>query len=169
MSDALKRVLIYLGYQPYEGQEIQVGGNNLGTSRVWLGIADVQRFELFDQRALLVKGFHTQDLKYLLLKTHYRDPIVLNWELLLEAKAERSELLSLSRALKGVEFEPSSRARAGYLHHFREALSKDINFPLAINCLWDAFRPGALSSGSRASLIREALPVIMGDQINARV
>jgi len=75
------------------------------------------------------------------------------------ARGARGASRSLG-SLAGVSLEPSARGRAGYLHRFRAALSKDLDLPEALACVWDALRPGALSPGSRAALLRETFPAL---------
>jgi hypothetical protein len=102
----------------------------------------------------------SEEFHYLCLKTHPRRPLSLSREGLSAARAELGGLRASARALSGVTLEASSRGVTGYLHRFREALSRDLDFPEALSCVWDGLRPGALSPGSKAALIRAALPAL---------
>lgn len=106
------------------------------------------------------RGFSFEDFHYFCLKTHPRKPLAFSWEGLASARAELGTLRASGRALAGVTLEPSSRGVTGYQHRFREALSRDFDFPEALSCVWDGLRPGALSPGSRAALLRAALPAL---------
>ena len=102
----------------------------------------------------------SDELHYFCLKTHPRKPLVFSREGLSAASAELGNLRASVRSLSGVSLEPSSRGVTGYLHRFREALSRDFDFPEALSCVWDGLRPGALSPGSKAALLRAALPAL---------
>jgi cysteinyl-tRNA synthetase len=103
---------------------------------------------------------YSEELHYLCLKTHPRSPLRFTREGLSAASADLQALRASVRALSGVSLEPSSRGVTGYLHRFREALSRDFDFPEAVSCVWDGLRPGALSPGSKAALLRAALPAL---------
>ena len=154
---SLSRALVFLGLTPRPGTEIRVGGRDPGAATVWLAVGAMQG-AIPDAAALAGRGFTPDDLGFLCLKTHYRRPLPFTWEALAAARGELRELRACAAAHADISLEPSARARAGYLHRFRDALSKDLDFPEAVNCVWDAVRPGALSPGSRAALLRETLP-----------
>ena len=97
---------------------------------------------------------------YLCLKTPRRSPLNAGPEALAAAREELRRLRDSERSLAGVSLEPSSRGVTGYLHRFRQALSADFDFPEALSCVWDGLRPGALSPGSKAALLRAALPAL---------
>ena len=103
---------------------------------------------------------YSPELHYLCLKTHPRAPLSVSRDGLSAARAELGALQAAVRSLSGVSLEPSSRGVTGYLHRFREALSRDLDFPEALSCVWDGLRPGALSPGSKAALLRAALPAL---------
>lgn len=102
----------------------------------------------------------SEELRYFCLKTHPRAPLSFSRQGLAAARGELLDLKASVRSLEGVSLEPSSRGVTGYLHRFREALSRDLDFPEALSCVWDGLRPGALSPGSRAALLRAALPAL---------
>jgi len=159
VRDALAGALVFLGLKPVSGAEIRVGGASAGGG-AWLQVAPATGNALPDDAALAARGYSPADFRYLCLKTHYRKPLAFSWEALAAARAERGDLGAAARSLADVSLEPSARARAGYLHRFREALSRDLDLPEALATVWDALRPGALSPGSRAALLRETLPAL---------
>lgn len=160
VAAALDAALAFLGLTPGPGKDIRVGGAEPPAGVVWLSVAPLTGVPFPGDAALAARGFAPLDFRFLCLKTHYRRPLAFSWEALAAAKAERGELLSLARSLSEVTLEPSSRGRAGYLRRFRDALSRDLGSPEALECVWDGLRPGALSPGSRAALLREALPAL---------
>jgi hypothetical protein len=106
------------------------------------------------------QGFSYADFHYFCLKSHPRKPLAFSWDGLASARAELNDLRASARALSGVTLEGSSRGVTGYLHRFREALSRDFDFPEALSCVWDGLRPGALSPGSKAAFLRATLPAL---------
>ncbi|MDO8757110.1 MAG: hypothetical protein Q7J64_03785 [Elusimicrobiota bacterium] len=106
------------------------------------------------------RGFSPEDFHYYCLKTHLRAPLAFSWEGLDSARADLEALRGAAQSLSGVTLEGSSRGVTGYLHRFREALSRDFDFPEALSCVWDGLRPGALSPGSKAAFLRAALPAL---------
>ena len=152
--------LAFLGLEPVPGAELRVGGDRPADSTAWLVVGKLNAPVDPGPAVLSAKGFSTEDFHYLCLKTHYRKPLEFSWEALAAARAEREDLLRAAAAHAGVALEPSPRGRAGYLHRFRDSLSKDLDFGDALACVWDGLRPGALSPGSRAALLRETLPAL---------
>lgn len=157
--ESLTRALEFLGLKPGPGTDLRVGGGDPGSARHWLSPAPIEGFAA-DEASLAERGFAPEHLRYLALKTHYRRALPLNAQSLAAAFAELESLRAAARGLAAVSLEPSARARAGYLHRFREALARDLDLPEALACVWDALRPGALSPGSRAALLRETLPAL---------
>ena len=141
VSAAARGALTFLGYEPAQG-----GGKPDLT--VLLGPSTGEDCP------------YSEELHYLCLKTHPRKPLNVTREGLDAARGELLALKSSARSLAGVSLEPSSRGVTGYLHRFREALSRDFDFPEALSCVWDGLRPGALSPGSKAALLRVALPAL---------
>lgn len=113
-----------------------------------------------DEGDFASRGFSPEDFHYFCLKTHPCKPLLFSWEGLAAARAELGDLRASARSLAGVTLEPSSRGVTGYQHRFREALSRDFDFPEALSCVWDGLRPGALSPGSKAAFLRAALPAL---------
>ncbi len=165
---ALTDALAFLGFRTRKGREIRVGGKAPAAACAWLAVADAPG--LPDAEALRVRGFTAADLRHLCARTHYRKPMSFDWEALASARRELADLRASAHALADVSLEPSPRGRAGYLHRFREALSRDLDLPDALDCVWDSLRPGALSPGSRAALLRETLPALgLGPAVKAAV
>lgn len=152
VAEAFARAAGFLGLAPCSVEtgavDVQVGGADPGSGRAWLSVA-----------AETGAGGDPEALDFLRLKTHYRSPLAINAAALDAARAERRRLLDEANGLRNASDAASPRAVAGYLLRFREALSRDFDSPEALVCVWDALRPGALSPGSRAALLRQALPV----------
>ena len=159
LSAALVDALSFLGLKARHGLEIRVGGADPGPAAAWLKAVPLDG-EAPDEAGLAARGFSAADFRFFCLKIHYRRPLSFSWEALAAARAELADLRAATRALSGVELDPSPRGLAGYLHRFREALTRDLDLPAAVECVWDGLRPGALSPGSRAALLREILPAL---------
>lgn len=151
VSAAARGALAYLGFSAPEGAK--------GGSELKLAVAPAAPEEASPE-ALAARGFTPEDFHYLCLKTHFRKPLAFSWEALAAARSELAALRSSQASLAGVTLEPSSRGVTGYLHRFREALQRDFDFPEALSCVWDGLRPGALSPGSKAALLRAATPAL---------
>ena len=155
---ALRDALGFLGLSVAAGREIVVSTRAPGAESAWLRPAPLEG-GLPAPAELAARGFSSADADFFLrFAAHYRSPLVFSWDALSQARAQRQRLLSAAAAHAAVTLEPSARALAGYLHRFREALRRDLNFPEALSCVHDALRPGALSPGSRASLLKRVLP-----------
>lgn len=160
VHSSLTRALFYLGFQPTKGSELRVGGPDRGSSRVWLQVAPATGLQAPSDAEIKSRGFAPVDFHYLCLKTHYRKPLTFSWEALAAARGELADLRGIQRSLAAESSEPSPRGRAGYMIRFRDALARDLELPEALACLWDALRPGALSPGSRAALLKEIMPIL---------
>ena len=155
---ALERALAFLGLEPRAGGELRVGGDAPRPGALWLKVAPLEG--AFEERELASRGFESADLLYLCLRTHYRKPLAFSWDALARARSERLGLLDSLRSLSTLSLEPSPRGFPGYLQRFKLDLSRDLDTPGAVDCLWDALRPGALSPGSKAALLRTCLPAL---------
>jgi hypothetical protein len=129
-------------------------------SGLWVRPAPIAAKELPEPQARRDKGFLEADFHLLMVKTHYRTPVRFSWEALAAAREERLELASIAKSLAGAPAEASSRGLVGYSHRFRDCLGKDLDVAGALGALWDGLKPGALSPGSRAGLLRAADPVL---------
>lgn len=154
LAEAFARAARFMGLTPVRRDagpvDLQVGGADPGVGILWLTLG-------LETGAT---GADARVLDFLRLKTHYRRALTVDVGALTAAGVERERLMATERALADASSAISPRAVAGYLHRFRGALSRDFDFPEALACVWDALRPGALSPGSRAALLRETLPVL---------
>ena len=152
---AAHSALVFAGFEPADGPasgaDLLVPTAEGPGPRLYVAAASPE----LEPQDLAGEAFH-----YMCLKTHARLPLASSSEALAEARGELSELRAAAAELSGVTLEPSSRGVTGYSHRFREALLRDFDFPEALACVWDGLRPGALSPGSRAALLRAALPVL---------
>ncbi len=145
---AVRGALAFLGYEPADPSG--------GSADLRLLVAPASE----EEADVASRGFSLEAFHYFCLKTHPRKPLLFSWDGLAAARAELGNLRASERSLSGVTLEPSSRGVTGYQHRFREALSRDFDFPEALSCVWDGLRPGALSPGSKAALLRAALPAL---------
>jgi hypothetical protein len=145
---AVRGTLAFLGYEAVDAPA------KTADLRLLIGPASIKTADFGSQ------GFSLADFHYYCLKTHPREPLLFSWDGLAAARGELSDLLAANRSLAGVNLEPSSRGVTGYLHRFRESLSRDLDFPQALSCVWDGLRPGALSPGSKAAFLRATMPAL---------
>ncbi|MDX6770856.1 MAG: hypothetical protein SF051_15080 [Elusimicrobiota bacterium] len=105
-------------------------------------------------------GVAPEDWSLYLARAPYRAPLTFSRDALLAARGERAELLAVARSLAGAPAEASSRGVVGYRKRFADRLADDLDLAGALDAVWDGLKPGALSPGSRAGLLRLADPVL---------
>ncbi len=90
---------------------------------------------------LLEQGYTGRQIRYFLLRTHYRKPLHFSWEALKAAqKALRNLdvfLLLLAREPSGQTSHPVSKDTEHFLEAFLEALRDDLNISAALAALFD--------------------------------
>ncbi len=94
----------------------------------------------FTLRDLLDRGFGGREIRYLLLKAHYRETFNFTWDGLDEARSALARLdectIKLRETAGGQESEPD----AALIARFREALDEDLNISAAWAVLFDWVR-----------------------------
>lgn len=149
----LARAAAYLGWEPREtdgAADLAVGGAAPEGGEPWLKVGP----ETGGARP-------SPDLDFLRARTHYAAPLAATAAAVAAAGEERRRLEAALASLGAAPGAASPRALAGYGHRVRDALSHDLDAPAALAALRDALRPGALSPGSRAALLREVLPLLI--------
>ncbi len=106
------------------------------------------------------KGFAPEDWSLYLARTSYRAPLAFSWDALSAARGERAELRAIAQGLADAPAESSSRGVVGYRKRFADRLADGLDRSGALDAVWDGLKPGALSPGSRAGLLRLADPVL---------
>ncbi len=106
----------------------------------------------------LARGFAPEDARFWALRLHYRAPIPSSGleAQLEEARGERLRLEQAERSLARAPGAANEAALAGYLRRLRQALARDLDSGQALQCLWDALRPGALSAATQREALRQA-------------
>ncbi len=161
LAAALERALTFLGLRPEPGRDVRVGGADPGPAAAWLSAAELEGEDPWRKAGELERrGFAREDFEYLCLTVHYRRPLPCSWARLAEIRAERAGMLAAARDAAGVTLAAHPAALSGYLQRFRSELARDLDLPGALACVRDGLRPGALSPGSRAALVREAFPAL---------
>ncbi len=126
-------------------------------AKLWLRPGPVSVHRALEPRLAAAAAAGDVELRYACLKTHYRRPLVLEPGGLAAAVSELSRLRAIAARLAvGAAPAANSRGLAGYLKRLRDALSRDLDLPAAIETVWDALRPGALSPGSQLEALRKA-------------
>jgi cysteinyl-tRNA synthetase len=95
-------------------------------------------------RDLLQKGYTGQEVRYLLLSTHYRTQLNFTFDGLQAARASLQRIEDLVARLRGIESADETGAAAPILQRagqaFKEALSDDVNISVALAVLFDLVR-----------------------------
>jgi len=106
----------------------------------------------------LGRGFSGEDARFWALRLHYRAETPAGWASWEAAREERSRLEQAERALasRASADAPNEAALSGYLRRLRQSLGRDLDAGAALDCLWDALRPGALSPPTAQAALRQA-------------
>ncbi|MEK7232205.1 MAG: cysteine--tRNA ligase [Elusimicrobiota bacterium] len=102
------------------------------------------------------RGFSPLDYKYHCLTAHYRKQLDFTWESLEGSKTARRRLKDAAAALAGEAPKPNC---AGFSARFKDALSDDLNAPIALAVVWDALRSD-LPGGAKKAFLEEADSVL---------
>ncbi len=90
---------------------------------------------------VLAQGYTGREVRYFLLRTHYRKPLHFSWEALSAAKKALKNLdlflLLLTREPSGQTDYPVLRETESFLSAFEEALGDDLNVSAALAALFD--------------------------------
>lgn len=105
---------------------LQVDGGKMGKS---LG-------NLYTLDELIEKGFSPLDFRYLNLLTHYRKSLNFTFDGLTSAKQALKSLKQLAFDHKNGTAKASSENLETYEKEFEEAISDDLNIPLAVGVVW---------------------------------
>ncbi len=95
-------------------------------------------------RDVLAKGYSGREVRYALLRVHYRAQLNFTWEGMKEARQSLGRLddwlARLWERSANVSLADSDSAQAGRMLHFEEALDDDLNISAAIGFLFESIR-----------------------------
>lgn len=99
-------------------------------------------------RDVLAKGYSGREVRYALMRVHYRAPLNFTWEGMQESREAIARIDDWVQRLKDAARElPSSKLQASEKHHasnngsgFHEALDDDLNISGALGVLFDTIR-----------------------------
>lgn len=138
-----------------EGPALHLGARRPPAGTLWLALGAGPDGGLDEARR---RGFEAADAAFWFLRAGYRADLALDWDALAAARDERLRLESSERLLaeRGGAVAPNAAGLAGYRQRLRKALADDCDTAAALDRLWDALRPGALSPASQLAAAREA-------------
>jgi cysteinyl-tRNA synthetase len=143
---------------------VQVGGEKMSKS---LG-----NFMTLEE---LLERHDPRSYRLLVLRSHYRSPIEVNSETLLDATAALERIDACARRFAGVEATPDADADADALEaRFVELMDEDLDTPRAVGALFEAIRRAhgladAEGEARAAALARRALSLFAALGLEARV
>ncbi len=142
--------------------DIHLGLREPPQGRALLWLKPDPRVEGEDAAALRERGFDDETLALAFLGAGYREALKLGPAELEGAREDALRLKATANFLRSSRggSAPNVQALAGYKKRLRDALSRDLDLPAAVQCLWDALRPGALSPGSQLAFLKEACGVL---------
>lgn len=143
--DALRRALAFLGFELSDDAPAELAwGPDKPAVGLWLKPGPC------GPASAAIKP---EILRVAVLRTRYRLPFALDAEGLARAEHEWSALRAEAARLARASGAPSPSGLAGYMKRLRDALGDDFDSGAALDAVFDALRPGALSPASQ----REAL------------
>lgn len=100
------------------------------------------------------EGINALAYRLFLLGGHYRSQLTLNWEALRGAQTAWDALREKMQEWSALPVAEKLGTRAAEIREkFDAALADDLNTPVALACLWESVRDGALSVAERKALI----------------
>ena len=86
------------------------------------------------------KGYTPMELRYLYLNVQYRQKLNFTWEIMESAKAAYGKLCSQLLAHKNSNVTTDKAVLDEYKQKFEDAITDDLNVPLALGVLWTMFK-----------------------------
>jgi len=110
--------------------------------------------EFLRLQLLLDKGFHPLAYRMMCLQAHYRSELEFSWEGLNAALTRLKRMVMAAERLADVEpGDPSHQKFAPVLAKFSDAVADDLNTPLALTALEDAFAVKKVDPGVKRAVI----------------
>jgi cysteinyl-tRNA synthetase len=130
-----------------EGAGLQVGGRRF--VHCWLHGAHLlvegkkmskSLGNFFTLRDLLSKGYQGREIRYLLLKAHYRETLNFTLDGLEEARSALGRLDECLAKLREIAGTPGATPNAAFVDRFAAALDEDLNISAGWACVFDWVR-----------------------------
>lgn len=107
-------------------------------------------------QTLKERGFFPIIYRYLLLQTHYRQPMNFTWESLEASKNGLFHLYTSFFAAHGeASDEDDEREKKIYAQKFLDAINDDLNTPKAIAIAWDMMKSKKIRASTKQSLLKK--------------
>lgn len=97
-------------------------------------------------QTLINKGYNPLAYRYLLLNTHYRNPVEFSMESMDGAENSLDNLYERVRALGNYWFGKTDK---NYENKFLEAINDDLNIPQALAVVWDLLKDDSISNRNK--------------------
>lgn len=112
-------------------------------------------------KTLGTKNIHPLDYRYFCLGTHYKNPLMFNWDAVEGAKSARRRLNEKILEFKEQIHTPSSpkiikehlTKQKSYLGKFQKAINDDLNTPIALALVHEILKDEKLSSTDKLTLL----------------
>lgn len=106
-------------------------------------------------KLLKEKGYSAIDYRYLCLGTHYRKPLMFNFEALDGARLARKKLFEKVKELQSSNDLENKSLKNPYLLKFLDQINDDLNMPQALATMWEVLKDETLSNKDKHSLLLE--------------
>jgi cysteinyl-tRNA synthetase len=119
--------------------------------------------EFLRLQLLIDRGFHPLAYRMMCLQAHYRSELEFSWEGLEAALVRLKRIAMTVEPLRGVEPQPEAEHPkfAASLAKFDEAISDDLNTPIALTALEDALAVKKVDAGTKRAVI-ESMDDVLG-------
>jgi len=119
--------------------------------------------EFLRLQLLIDKGFHPLTYRMMCLQAHYRSELEFSWEGLEAALTRLKRMVMAAERLADAQPIPAAEHPkfAGPLTKFEEAMSDDLNTPIALTALEDALAVKKVDAGIKRAVI-ESMEAVLG-------
>lgn len=116
---------------------------------------------------LIEKGYSPMEFRYLCLNVQYRQKLNFTWESMESAKTAYQRLATHLYEHKQSAAKTDKKVLDGFLKEFDEAISDDLNVPMAIGVLWKMVKLPASKDVYETALVMDRVFALDFDKVQA--
>ena len=116
---------------------------------------------------LIEKGYSPMEFRYLCLNVQYRQKLNFTWESMESAKTAYQRLATHLYEHKQSEAKTDKKVLDDFLQEFNEAISDDLNVPMAMGVLWKMVKLPASKDVYETALVMDRVFALDFDKVQA--
>ena len=116
---------------------------------------------------LIEKGYSPMEFRYLCLNVQYRQKLNFTWESMESAKTAYQRLATHLYEHKQSEAKTDKKVLDDFLQEFNEAISDDLNVPMAMGVLWKMIKLPASKDVYETALVMDRVFALDFDKVQA--